>query len=601
MGVVYKARQVSLDRLVALKMLRDSALAGPDQLVRLRTEAAAAARLQHPNIVQIFDLSEHDGLPFYAMEYVPGGNLAQWLEGKPAEPREAAELVETLARAVHFAHQQGILHRDLKPANILLASPVAPVVGGSRLPLGSVTPKISDFGLAKRLDAAPGLTPSTAVLGTPSYMAPEQAGGQGGAVGPATDVYALGAILYECLTGKPPFESDSLLKTLDQVRYQEPTPPSQARPEVPADLDAICLRCLRKEPDRRYDSAAALAEDLQNFLSGKPLAADQPDAPADLAQVPGYEVWQELARGGVWVVYKARDVRAKRLVALKRVRPGSPLAPHHLTQLRAIVDVARKLEHPHVAAVVDAGGRGQRLYVAVELVEGGSLARKLAGQSLAPVDAAWLLERLARAVHHAHEKGLIHCHLSLGNVLLGVAPDSPPQGTPGGSKFEERLGVPKLIGFEIARRRQEAGSPEDLDAIRPMSPAMAPEQLFGKPEQIGPATDVYSLGVILYELLTGRPPYRAATTSDLLLQVGFDTLQPPRRINLEVPAGVDRVCMKCLEKDPAKRYATGLELAEDLVRFQKGEPVLAPGRTWWERCKDRLRAFFGRKTPRPAG
>src|SRR5262245_22570119 len=351
MGVVYKAQQISLNRPVALKMLRDSALAGPEQMTRLRTEAAAAARLQHPHIVQIYDLYQHNGLPFYAMEYVPGGSLAQMLHLNPLSPHKAAELVEQLACAVHYAHQQGIIHRDLKPGNILLA------------PDG--TPKISDFGLAKQLDTQSGVTPSTAVLGTPSYMAPEQASGKTKDIGPATDVYALGAILYEALTGRPPFEGETVLATLDQVRFQEPLPPTQIRSDIPSDLETICLRCLQKEPARRYPSAAALAEDLQLFLEGEPVSQPQHHDTADHVTIPGYEVWQELARGGLWVVYKARDIRNKRLVALKRIRAGSPLAPVHLTRLRATVEVAMRLQHPNIATIHDIGGALTGLYLAL--------------------------------------------------------------------------------------------------------------------------------------------------------------------------------------------------------------------------------------------
>jgi serine/threonine protein kinase len=559
MGVVYKAQQVSLNRPVALKMIRDSALASPEQLTRLRTEANAAARLQHPHIVQIYDLYQHNGLPFYAMEYVPGGTLAQGLQRQPQPPRRAAELVEKLARAVHYAHQQGIIHRDLKPANVLIA------------PDG--TPKISDFGLAKQLDARSGMTPSSAIVGTPSYMAPEQASGKSKDIGPATDVYALGALLYEALTGRPPFEGESILATLDQVRFQEPVPPTQVQPDVPADLEEVCLRCLQKEPERRYPSAAALAEDLQRFLEGRPVSSPPPRDTVEHLTLPGYEVWQELARGGLWVVYKARDVRARRLVALKRIRAGSPLAPVHLTRLRATIEMAMRLKHPNIATIYEMGGALTGLYLALEFVEGGSLQQKLAGQPLparaeghSGHDAARLVELLARAVHHAHQRGLIHCHLQLANVLLAT----PAAGSDAGD-LESRLGVPKLIGFEMARRRQDEGGQEDLNDVRPTSYAMAPEQLFSRHEEVGPATDVYSLGVILYELLTGHPPYRATTTSDLLLKVGFEILQPPRRQNRAVPRVLDRICMKCLHKDPSGRYADAEQLAGDLRAFQEGK------------------------------
>jgi serine/threonine-protein kinase len=261
MGMVYKARHLRLKRLVALKMILGGAGAAPAELGRLRTEAEAIARLHHPNIVQIYEVGEHAGLPYLSLEFVEGGSLAEavaggrWVVGGPDTARRAAELVETLARAMHAAHQQGIIHRDLKPANVLLTE--------------DGTPKITDFGLAKCLDVEVGLTQTGAVLGTPSYMAPEQAEGKVHALGPATDLYALGAILYELLTGRPPFQGATLLETLEQVRTHEPRAPSSWQPQVPRDLDTICLKCLEKEPRHRYASALDLAADLRRYLDGE--------------------------------------------------------------------------------------------------------------------------------------------------------------------------------------------------------------------------------------------------------------------------------------------------------------------------------------------
>jgi serine/threonine-protein kinase len=258
MGVVYRARQTRLNRLVALKMILTGVHAGSEQLARFRAEAQVVARLQHPQIVNIYDVGEHQGLPYLALEYVDGGNLAQLLEDSPRQSvRRAAELTATLAAAVEHAHRCGIVHRDLKPANVLL--------------MADGTPKVTDFGLAKQLDAGTARTASGAILGTPSYMAPEQAGGKGKHIGPATDVYALGAILYELLTGRPPFRAEAALDTLMQVMSEDVVPPARLRADCPRDLDAICLKWLQKKPAERYASAAALAEDLQRYLAGKPV------------------------------------------------------------------------------------------------------------------------------------------------------------------------------------------------------------------------------------------------------------------------------------------------------------------------------------------
>jgi len=282
MGVVYKARQKSLNRLVALKVILGAGHAGSDQLSRFRAEATTAAQLQHPNIVQVFEIGEHDGQPFFSLELVEGGSLADRLKGEPQPPRDAAELVRTLALAVHHAHERGVVHRDLKPANILLQKDE-----GGRMKDEGKTPshssfilhpssfhaKITDFGLAKLQTAASHLTQSGAILGTPSYMAPEQAAGDGKAVGPATDVYALGAILYEALTGRPPFRAASAMDTVMQVVNDDPVPPSRLQPKLPRDIETICLKCLAKKPEQRYASSAALADDLGRFLSGSTILA----------------------------------------------------------------------------------------------------------------------------------------------------------------------------------------------------------------------------------------------------------------------------------------------------------------------------------------
>src|SRR5438105_11372038 len=258
MGVVYRAWHLRLRRCVALKMLLAGAHAQPVERERFLREAAAVAGLRHPNIVQVYEVGDVDGQSYFTMELVEGGSLAQQIQGVPQPVRKAAALVATLADAVHAAHQSGIVHRDLKPANILLTA--------------DGTPKVTDFGLARRLQGGGALTLSGVPMGTPSYMAPEQAQGQRDAAGPATDVYALGAILYELLTGRPPFRAATAVETLQQVISQEPAPPSRLN-KVPRDLETICLKCLHKNPARRYVSAQDLADDLHHFLDGKSVVA----------------------------------------------------------------------------------------------------------------------------------------------------------------------------------------------------------------------------------------------------------------------------------------------------------------------------------------
>ncbi len=259
MGVVYRARQESLGRDVALKIVLAGAHAGWSERSRFRVEAETAARLKHPNVVSIYEVGEQEGLPYLALEFVDGGSLAKALVESPLSPAKAAAMAETLARAMEHVHQNGIVHRDLKPANVLMTA--------------EGVPKITDFGLAKWLDVPSGHSQSGAILGTPSYMAPEQARGEGKRVGPATDVYALGSILYETVTGRPPFRGATPQETVQQLLTQDPVPPSRLQPQVPRDLETICLKCLEKEPGRRYSAAGALADDLRRFQAGEPIQA----------------------------------------------------------------------------------------------------------------------------------------------------------------------------------------------------------------------------------------------------------------------------------------------------------------------------------------
>jgi eukaryotic-like serine/threonine-protein kinase len=294
MGVVYKARHLALNRLVALKMILHGPHTGSKDLLRFRQEGEAVARLHHANIVQIFDIGASGDQPYFILEYIEQGSLAQRLRGDPQPIKPTVRLVETIARAIHFAHQQQVVHRDLKPANILLQkrNPTDPPLENDETDVpsaeqdsfahsssdrkdswSSFLPKITDFGLAKRMDEHSPRSYSGEMVGTPSYMAPEQAVATARKIGPATDVYALGAILYEMLTGRPPFKGATTLDTVLQVLHEEPVRPSRLRPKLPRDLETICLKCLEKEPGRRYVSAAALADDLRRFRRGVPIKA----------------------------------------------------------------------------------------------------------------------------------------------------------------------------------------------------------------------------------------------------------------------------------------------------------------------------------------
>jgi len=362
MSVVYKARQSRPDRLVALKMILAGGHAGAERRARFLAEADAIGRLQHPGIVQVYEVGEQDGLPFLVLEYLAGGTLADRTRGQPQPLRQAAQMVETVARAVHHAHQQGVIHRDLKPGNILLTS--------------QGQPKVSDFGLAKQ--ERPELTATGAVLGTPSYMAPEQAEGDKRAIGPASDVYALGAILYELLTGRPPFQGATALETLEQVRSQEVVPPIHLQTRIPHDLNTLCLKSLNKEPHRRYATALELADDLRRFLDGKPILA----RPVHAAE----RLWRWARRRPAWA---AMLLTVGMLILVILI--GGSIG---LVQLNAALNLARQAER----------ATQEQLFDALLAQAGGNCLSRRPGQRFESLEIVKRAARLARELNLPAER-----------------------------------------------------------------------------------------------------------------------------------------------------------------------------------------------------
>ena len=300
-GIVYQAHDPLLDRTVALKVPRPELIASPEVRRRFLREARAAAGLDHPNIVPVLDAGPLGPVCYIASAYCPGPTLAQWLTEQPGPvpPKQAARLVADLADAVRHAHERGVLHRDIKPSNVILSSGRSGAAADSRD--GSPTPRLTDFGLAKLAEETTDETRTFAVLGSPPYMAPEQAAGRNAEVGPATDVHALGAILYEILVGRPPFVGEDRSETLRQVIEAEPIAPRTLRPRLPRDLEIITLTCLAKDPARRYGSAAALREDLGRFLDGEPIRRDRlrsPDGPG--RESADTRPWPRPPRSSCW-------------------------------------------------------------------------------------------------------------------------------------------------------------------------------------------------------------------------------------------------------------------------------------------------------------
>jgi serine/threonine protein kinase len=565
MGVVYKARQVSLKRLVALKLIRDAALASPEERARFQIEAEAAARMQHPNIVAIYDIGNHAGRPYFAMELIEGGSLDKHLAGQSLPARQAAELVHSVALAVQHAHSQKVVHRDLKPANILLqkeqSGRMLAELGAERpaadsasvLRASSFVPKITDFGLAKRLDSeSTALTRDGAVLGTVSYMAPEQAEGRIREIGPATDVYALGAILYELLTGRPPFQADSWNRTVQLVLHDEPERPTRLQPDVPRDLETICLKCLEKPPSQRYASAGDLAEDLGRFLTGQPVGAvplGERERLERLARREGYQIVGVIGSGPRSNVYQAFEGPLKQAVAIKVFRTSICSRDEWENWLRRAADVWAGLTHPNIVPVRRACWWDGAPCLILEYVPHGSLAGKLNGQPYPIRQALRLVEQLAEIVGYLHRQGVVHGNLKPTNILF-AADDIP-----------RVADLPLGVGMF---QRSQAVDEREVASLGYSAPELVRESA-AEPR---PYTDIYGLGMILYGLLTGRPPFAGATAREVLEQVRSQEPVPPSRLNPKVALHVEACCLRCLRKDPWRRYHRAYDLLMRLRHLQ---------------------------------
>jgi serine/threonine protein kinase len=605
-GDVYRARHLRLDRVVALKILRSGTGDDENLLARFQREAKLSARLDHPHIVRVYDCEEHDGRLYLSMELLEGGSLKEYVRPQdPLVPEQAAQLLITLASAIQYAHEQGIVHRDLKPGNVLYTR--------------EGTPKVTDFGLARRLQPdATELTKTRTILGTAHYMAPEQAAGQGKHATAATDVYGLGAILYAVLTGEPPFDGEDWLDILIQVRTIPVIPPRQKRATVPVRLEQICLKCLEKEPAKRYPTAAALADDLRRFLEGgAPVGAGDTgefriDAPSagQLLQpheasntvssavitvdpsgdaislrvaaqrypkIPGYEILEEIGRGGMGVVYKARQLSLNRIVALKTILHAGFSGGQELARFRREAETVASLNHPNIVHVYDFAEFDGVPYFAMEHVEGGSLMMRLKVLPQ-PSLAAEVIEQVARTMGFVHERRILHRDIKPANILLASAEKWEPVGPKRQAELRGN-GVVKITDFGLLR--PPTGDELEIEGSIMGTPSyMSPEQASGRGKDVCPASDVWSMGATLYESLTGQPPFRKASVIDTIMAVINEDVLPLRQLRRDIPHVLEAICLKCLRKDPAKRYANGTELADDLRRFLEGRPTGAYPTFW---------------------
>jgi serine/threonine protein kinase len=583
-GHVYKARQVSLDRFVALKVLRGDICDDAHTVRELAREAMAAARLSHSNIVQVYDCKESGGRLVLVMEYLSGGSLKARLDHLRAtvsdddpqttagrrsmDPEDAAHLVAALAAGAHHAHGKGIVHRDIKPGNVLF--------------LEDGTPKLVDFGLVRFLDTDPSAA-SNAIRGTPCYMAPEQAAGRTRDIGPHTDVWALGVILYECLTGRVPFKGANSMETLDLVRNGLLVPPSRLRPDLPLALERICMHCLQRDPQRRPASAAELAAGLNRYLANTHLPPPPPPAPGRLA-VGEYELHDLVAQFEVtslfkatsekgvnasieWTpraqcpVYKAVHRETRQEFAMRALQQGMPGSDEEAPRLLHEAETLQALSTLAGVVRFHETGRDDRwLYLVMHALKWTPLQGLLTGVPQPVRAAAALMERVARVAGAVHAAGFVHCDLRPVSILLH---DIQTDGR--GAILD--FGKPTLVDFSFAVRRDRPASA--AAGVFGSPRYMAPELANGDAGLVAPACDVHALGVIFYELLTGTRPYEGATELNVLIQLTGQDPTPPRRRNKDVPADAEAICLKCLEKNPRQRYPDGTALADDLAAYLK--------------------------------
>jgi serine/threonine protein kinase/Flp pilus assembly protein TadD len=546
-GIVYRARDASLGRDVALKLL--TSLENPVRRERFRREALALAKLRHPNVVAIHHVGEHQGRAYMVLDLVEGETLqARLRRDGPLPPLEAARLVARLARALHHVHARGVVHRDVKPDNVLLCAG---------------EPLLTDFGLAKDLDADQAhLSRDGYCMGTPGYWSPEQARGDVERIGPASDLYSLGATLYAALTGSPPLRgagsvAAAVMATCDEV----PAPASARRPGVPPGLDAVCARCLAKAPGERYATGDALADDLERVLARGDAPATgtarRPTRATETGRTIGrYELVAELARGGMGVVYRGRDPAIDREVAVKLFAIDERARPGALERFQREARAAGRLRHPGIVPIYDFGVAGTTAYLVMDLVVGETLADLLRrGGPLAPREAARLCEGVARTLSFAHEQGVVHRDIKPANVLV-------------------RGGQPLLVDFGIARNQSDA-SLSATGQLLGTPTYMAPEQLVGERGKVGPAADIYAVGGTLYELLTGAPPYDADNLLALISAKAREAPRSPAALRPDVDADLSAICLRCLAVAPEDRYPDAAHLARDLAAYLVGEEVLA--------------------------
>lgn len=547
MGAVYLAHDTQLDRQVALKIPKFSATDGPELLERFYREARSAAMLRSDNICPVYDVGEIDGTHYIAMAFIEGRPLSAFVTADQRPPEfEIAETIRILALALAKAHEAGIIHRDLKPSNIMIDADGEPVV--------------MDFGLARQIDKGEDtrLTQTGAILGSPAYMSPEQVEGRADKIGPATDIYSLGVILYELLCGRLPFQG-SMAAVLGQIALDTPPPPSTHRAEIDSRLEVICLKMMARETGQRYASMTEVADALSDFRnSGSDHAASKP---ATATRIVGdYVIQQQIGQRGSGTVYKAKHRETDTVVALTVFPPDSTGDPSFIQNIRQVAETASKLSHPNIVQTLESGEQDGTYYLVTEYTGDNTLESAVRESGPLPVlTAVDYILHTARGLEHAHQQGVVHRNLQPAKLLLetdgsirilemGLAPvDSSPQA--------EGVAAKRVESTEFGTGLCSADF-------------MSPEQALNA-KTVDHRTDIYSLGCLLYYLLTGKPVYGGETSMEKLVAHREQPIPSLRAVRDDIPSDFDAIFQRMIAKQADERIQSMTEVIAQLEACRK--------------------------------
>ncbi|BBM87364.1 protein kinase domain-containing protein [Candidatus Uabimicrobium amorphum] len=572
MGEVYKAIDTRLHRTIALKLMREKAN-NVKEIRRFMREAKSLAKLQHENIVMIHDVGNEKGYYFLAMEFVDGVSLAQFLKKSQMSIQRAIVTMIKIGQAVTYAHSCGVIHRDLKPSNVMLSQ--------------EQNLKVTDFGLAKFVSDDTKISQTGAVLGTPHYMSPEQALGRNRKVNEQSDVYSLGVMLYEMLTGQRPFHHTESMSLVHQIIHEDPIVPTQLKQNIPETLEAICLKALHKKQQFRYPSVKAFVGDLLRFQQQhhqrhtssqnihlqpamddkKPLGVDNFMRPSSQSLTPStmfahYEILEQLGEGGMGAVYLAQDTKLQRMCALKIIRNvGSTKdVKRFISEAQSVA----KLQHPNIIKIYEIGEFPQHFFT-MEYVEGNSLRKVLEGNTNVNEALLNIFHDICSGVAYAHENGIIHRDLKPDNIIIG------------------KDNIPIILDFGLAKNTNCQDNLTQSGSILGTPKYMAPEAIQGKANH--KKSDVYSLGVILYEMLTGRVPFDGASVVEIMYQIS--TVEPIApsllRKSVKRDSALELICMKSLAKSPRKRFPSVAFMRDEIQRIQRKQPTHTKPPTLWQR------------------